>query len=181
MTSASTNRNLEEEVKTGKFREDLFYRLQVMPIVLPALRDRRGDVLLLANFYINRYNSEFRKRVKGLTPDAQALLEQYRWPGNVRELRNAIERAMLLADKDRLAPEDFTTLSQARQTATFRLPPDGVNLEEVERQLLMQALDRTHGNQTRAGMLLGINRDQVRYRIEKFGLVRPGAQPEAAA
>jgi len=98
---AATNRNLEEEVKAGKFREDLFYRLQVMPIVLPALRERRGDVLLLANFYINRYNSEFRKRVKGLTPDAQALLEQYRWPGNVRELRNAIERAMLLADKDR--------------------------------------------------------------------------------
>jgi len=178
---AATNRNLEEEVKAGKFREDLFYRLQVMPIVLPALRERRGDVLLLANFYINRYNSEFRKRVKGLTPDAQALLEQYRWPGNVRELRNAIERAMLLADKDRLAPDDFTTLSRTSQTATFRLPPEGVNLEEIERQLLVQALERSHGNQTRAGALLGINRDQVRYRIEKFGLARPGEQPGAAA
>ncbi len=178
---AATNRNLEEEVKTGKFREDLFYRLQVMPIVLPSLRERRGDVLLLANFYINRYNSEFRKRVKGLTPDAQAMLEQYRWPGNVRELRNAIERAMLLADKDRLGPDDFTTLSRTSQTATFRLPPEGVNLEEVERQLLVQALDRSKGNQTRAGMLLGINRDQVRYRIEKFGLTRAGAQPGAAA
>jgi len=119
--------------------------------------------------------------VKGLTPDAQALLEQYRWPGNVRELRNAIERAMLLADKDRLAPDDFTTLSRTAQTATFRLPPEGVNLEEVERQLLMQALERSHGNQTRAGVLLGINRDQVRYRIEKFGLVRTGVQPGAAA
>jgi two-component system response regulator AtoC len=178
---AATNRNLEDEVKAGKFREDLFYRLQVMPIVLPSLRERRGDVLLLANFYINRYNSEFRKRVKGLTSDAQALLEQYRWPGNVRELRNAIERAMLLADKDRLAPDDFTTLSRTTQTATFRLPPDGVSLEEVERQLLVQALDRCHGNQTRAGALLGINRDQVRYRIEKFGLTRVGAQPGAAA
>ncbi len=178
---AATNRNLEEEVKAGKFREDLFYRLQVMPIVLPSLRERRGDVLLLANFYINRYNSEFRKRVKGLTSEAQALLEQYRWPGNVRELRNAIERAMLLADKDLLAPDDFTTLSRTTQTATFRLPPDGVNLEEVERQLLVQALDRCHGNQTRAGGLLGINRDQVRYRIEKFGLTRVGAQPGAAA
>jgi transcriptional regulator with PAS, ATPase and Fis domain len=152
---AATNRNLEEEVKAGKFREDLFYRLQVMPIVLPALRERRGDVLLLANFYINRYNSEFRKRVKGLTPDAQAMLEQYRWPGNVRELRNAIERAMLLADKDRLAPDDFTTLSRTSQTATFRLPPEGVNLEEVERQLLVQALERSHGNQTRAGCCSG--------------------------
>jgi DNA-binding NtrC family response regulator len=178
---AATNRNLEEEVKTGKFREDLFYRLQVMPIVLPPLRERRGDVLLLANFYINRYNSEFRKRVKGLTPEAQAMLEQYRWPGNVRELRNAIERAMLLADKDRLGPDDFTTLSRTSVTATFRLPPEGVNLEEVERQLLVQALDRSRGNQTRAGMLLGINRDQVRYRIEKFGLTRAGAQPGAAA
>jgi two-component system, NtrC family, response regulator AtoC len=178
---AATNRNLEDEVKAGKFREDLFYRLQVMPIVLPPLRERRGDVLLLANFYINRYNSEFRKRVKGLTTEAQAMLEQYRWPGNVRELRNAIERAMLLADKDRLAPDDFTTLSRTAQTATFRLPPEGVNLEEVERQLLVQALERSRGNQTRAGMLLGINRDQVRYRIEKFGLARPGEQPGAAA
>jgi DNA-binding NtrC family response regulator len=178
---AATNRNLEEEVKAGKFREDLFYRLQVMPIVLPSLRERRGDVLLLANFYINRYNSEFRKRVKGLTAEAQAMLEQYRWPGNVRELRNAIERAMLLADKDRLGPDDFTTLSRASHTAMFRLPPEGVNLEEVERQLLVQALERSHGNQTRAGMLLGINRDQVRYRIEKFGLTRAGAQPGAAA
>jgi transcriptional regulator with PAS, ATPase and Fis domain len=178
---AATNRNLEEEVKAGKFREDLFYRLQVMPIVLPALRERRGDVLLLAHWYINRYNSEFRKRVKGLTPDAAALLEQYRWPGNVRELRNAIERAMLLTDRDRLAPDDFTTLSKTTQSATFRLPPDGVNLEDVERQLLVQALERANGNQTRAGTLLGINRDQVRYRIEKFGLTRPGSQPGAAA
>ena len=100
------------------------------------------------------------------------MLEQYRWPGNVRELRNAIERAMLLTDEDRLAPDDFTTLSRTAQTATFRLPPEGVNLEEVERQLLVQALERSHGNQTHAGALLGINRDQVRYRIEKFGLRR---------
>jgi transcriptional regulator with PAS, ATPase and Fis domain len=178
---AATNRNLEDEVKAGKFREDLFYRLQVMPVVLPPLRERRGDVLMLANWYINRYNSEFRKRVKGLTPDAAALLEQYRWPGNVRELRNAIERAMLLTDKDRLAPDDFTTLSRTTQTATFRLPPDGVNLEDVERQLLVQALDRARGNQTRAGAMLGINRDQVRYRIEKFGLTLPNARPEEAA
>jgi DNA-binding NtrC family response regulator len=178
---AATNRNLEEEVKAGKFREDLFYRLQVMPIVLPALRERRGDVLLLANWYINRYNAEFRKRVKGLTADAEVLLEQYRWPGNVRELRNAIERAMLLTDRDRLAPDDFTTLSRAAQAATFRLPPEGVNLEDVERQLLVQALERAQGNQTRAGTLLGINRDQVRYRIEKFGLTRTGSPAGAAA
>jgi two-component system, NtrC family, response regulator AtoC len=167
---AATNRNLEDEVKAGRFREDLFYRLQVMPVTLPALRERRGDVLLLAQWYIGRYSREFRKRVRGLTPEAAAMLEQYRWPGNVRELRNAIERAMLLTDRELLAAEDFSTLSRATSIATFRLPPEGVNIEEVERQLLVQALERAGGNQTRAGALLGINRDQVRYRIEKFGL-----------
>ena len=170
---AATNRNLEDEVKAGRFREDLFYRLQVMPVQLPPLRERRGDVVLLAEWYIDRYNREFRKRVRGLTPEAAALLEQHRWPGNVRELRNAIERAMLLTDKALLAPEDFSTLSRSTSSAAFRLPPGGVNLEEVERQLLVQALERAGGNQTHAGALLGINRDQVRYRIEKFGLERP--------
>jgi DNA-binding NtrC family response regulator len=167
---AATNRDLEEEVKSGRFREDLFYRLQVMPIPLPPLRERRGDVSLLAHYYIDRFNSEFRKRVKGLSAAATALLEQYQWPGNVRELRNAIERAMLLVDHDRLEPDDFTTLTRSLEAAQFRLPPEGVNLEDVERQLLMQALERAEGNQSRAAQLLGINRDQVRYRVEKFGL-----------
>ncbi len=167
---AATNRNLEEEVKAGKFREDLFYRLQVMPIPLPPLRERRGDVPLLAPYYIDRFNREFKKRVHGLSPAATTLLEQYQWPGNVRELRNAIERAMLLVDRDWLEPDDFTTLTRSVVTTQFRLPPDGVNLDEVERQLLTQALERAGGNQTQAAQLLGINRDQVRYRIEKFGL-----------
>jgi two-component system response regulator AtoC len=170
---AATNRDLEEEVRDGKFREDLFYRLQVMPVALPPLRSRRGDITLLADYYIDRYNREFRKRVKGVTPDALAVLEHYRWPGNVRELRNAIERAMLLLDRQWLLPEDFATLSRSVPTAGFRLPSDGVDLEQVERQLLVQALERSAGNQTQAGHLLGINRDQVRYRIEKFGLPRP--------
>jgi two-component system, NtrC family, response regulator AtoC len=170
---AATHRNLEEEVKAGKFREDLFYRLQVMPVTLPPLRDRRGDIPLLVAHYIEVYNREFRKRVRGVTPEAVALLEQYRWPGNIRELRNAIERAMLLTDRDQLVPEDFATLSRNAVAATFRLPPEGVSLDEVERQLVVQALERARGNQTHAGQLLGINRDQVRYRIEKFGLSKP--------
>jgi transcriptional regulator with PAS, ATPase and Fis domain len=174
---AATHRNLEEEVKAGKFREDLFYRLQVMPVMLPALRERRGDIPMLVKYYVDRYNSEFRKRVRGVGPEALVLLEQYRWPGNVRELRNAIERAMLLTDRDLLVAEDFSTLSRSTVTTAFRLPPEGVNLEEVERQLLVQALERCRGNQTHAGHLLGINRDQVRYRIEKFGLVKPEAPP----
>ncbi|MBM3820881.1 MAG: sigma-54-dependent Fis family transcriptional regulator [Acidimicrobiia bacterium] len=169
---AATNRNLEEEVKAGRFREDLFYRLQVMPVLLPALRERRGDVPLLASYFIDRFNREFRKRVRGLSPAAKALLEQYQWPGNIREMRNAIERAMLLADRDRLEPEDFTTLTRTVNPTHFKLPPDGVNLEDVERQLLVQALERAGGNQTHAAQLLGINRDQVRYRMEKFGLSR---------
>ena len=167
---AATNRDLEEEVKAGKFREDLFYRLQVMPIPLPPLRERRGDIPLLASHYIDRFNREFRKHVRGLSAAATSLLEQYQWPGNVRELRNAIERAMLLIDHDTLEPGDFTALTRSVEPAQFRLPPEGVNLEEVERQLLTQALERAGGSQSRAAQLLGINRDQVRYRIEKFGL-----------
>ena len=167
---AATNRNLEDEVKAGKFREDLFYRLQVMPIALPPLRERRGDVPLLANYYVDKFNGEFRKRVRGLSPGAVEVLQQYGWPGNVREMRNAIERAMLLVEGEWLEPEHFTTLTRTVAPTQFKLPPDGVNLDEVERQLLMQALERANGNQTQAAHLLGINRDQVRYRIEKFGL-----------
>jgi DNA-binding NtrC family response regulator len=170
---AATHRNLEDEVKAGRFREDLFYRLQVMPVTLPALRERRGDIPLLVAHYIDVYNREFRKRVRGVTAEALAVLEQYRWPGNIRELRNAVERAMLLADREELTPDDFATLSRSAVAAAFRLPAEGVSLDEVERQLLTQALERANGNQTHAGSLLGINRDQVRYRIEKFGLSKP--------
>ena len=170
---AATNRHLEEEVATGQFREDLFYRLQVMPVALPPLRDRRGDIPLLAAYYVDSFNREFRKRVRGLSPAATKLVEQYAWPGNVRELRNAIERAMLLNDREWLEPDDFTTLTRTVTPTQFKLPPEGVKLEELERQLLVQALERAGGNQTRAAELLGINRDQVRYRIEKFGLPSP--------
>jgi transcriptional regulator with PAS, ATPase and Fis domain len=168
---AATNRDLEKDVKAGKFREDLFYRLQVMPIALPPLRERRGDVALLASFYIDQFNREFRKKIRGMTPAAVSLLEHYQWPGNVRELRNAIERAMLLVDRSYLEPQDFT-LTRSVSPVEFVLPPDGVKLEEVERQLLVQALERAGGNQTQAAQLLGVNRDQVRYRIEKFGLAK---------
>jgi DNA-binding NtrC family response regulator len=181
---AATNRNLEREVQAGKFREDLFYRLQVMPIWLPPLRERTGDIKLLVNYYIERYNREFKKRVRGVTPQALALLEQYRWPGNVRELRNSLERAMLLMDREWIEPEDLTMLVRSGTSALqFRLPAGGVVLEDVERQLLVQALERAGGNQTHAGQLLGINRDQVRYRIEKFGLTRtaPAARPSSEA
>jgi DNA-binding NtrC family response regulator len=179
---AATNRDLEQEVKTGKFRDDLFYRLHVMPLMLPPLRERDGDIRLLIEYYIDRFNREFRKKVRGVNADALNLLEHYRWPGNIRELRNAIERAMLLVEREWLTPQDFPSLM--RQTSSgwlFRLPPEGVNLEDVERQLVVQALERSSWNQTHAGHLLRINRDQVRYRIEKFGLRSPNGAHGAAS
>jgi transcriptional regulator with PAS, ATPase and Fis domain len=167
---AATNRNLAAEVKAGKFREDLFYRLQVMPIELPPLRDRHGDAPLLASYFVDAYNREFKKRIRGLTAETVKLINQYHWPGNIRELRNMIERAMLLANHDWLEPADVTGLARPVAASPFRLPADGVRLEELERQLVMQALERTGGNQSKAAALLGLHRDQVRYRVEKFGL-----------
>jgi two-component system response regulator AtoC len=167
---AATNRNLEQEVSNGKFREDLFYRLQVMPIALPPLRERHGDIPLLASYYTDLFNREFKRHVRGVSSDGMQMLEAYQWPGNIRELRNAIERAMLLVEHEWLQPGDFTTLTRSVTPAEFKLPAEGISLDEVERQLLVQALERSGGNQTQAGQLLGINRDQVRYRIEKFGL-----------
>jgi DNA-binding NtrC family response regulator len=167
---AATNRELEVEVKAGKFRADLFYRLQVMPIALPALRERRGDVPLLTSYFIDHYNREFGRRVQGLSPAAITVLDRYNWPGNVRELRNVIERAMLLSTRDWIEAEDLMGLTRPATAAPFELPAEGVKLEDLERQLLMQALERSGGNQSRTAELLGLNRDQVRYRIDKFGL-----------
>ncbi len=168
---AATNRNLEEEVKRGNFREDLYYRLGVLPILLPPLRDRAGDLPLLANFYIDQFNTEFRKSVIGVTAAGLRALETYGWPGNVRELRNVVERAMLLSESDRLTPDDFLIPGlQGASDHLLELPPGGIDLKALERDLVVQALERAGGNQTRAATLLGMNRDQIRYRIEKFGL-----------
>jgi len=171
---AATNRNLEEEVRSGRFREDLYYRLNVMPVVLPPLRHRASDIPLLVSYYIDSYSTEFRKRIRRITPDALERLKTYGWPGNVRELRNAVERAMLLAEGDELTVEHFLMLggSVARFSEKVPLPPNGIDLEELERSLVIQALERSGWNQTRAATLLGINRDQIRYRIEKFKLER---------
>jgi transcriptional regulator with PAS, ATPase and Fis domain len=170
---AATNRNLEEAVRAGRFREDLYYRLRVLPIALPPLRERAGDVPLLAARFVEGFNREFGKKVRGLAPDARAALDAYPWPGNVRELRNVLERAVLLAEHDLLRAEDVSILAPpAALAAGFELPAGGVALEELEKELVIQALRRSAGNQTRAGRLLGLNRDQIRYRIEKFGLER---------
>jgi two-component system, NtrC family, response regulator AtoC len=168
---AATNRNLEGEVTKGRFRGDLYYRLNVLPLALPPLRAHLDDVPLLVDFFVDGFNREFRKNIRGAAPTALRLLQSYGWPGNVRELRNVIERAMLLAEGDYLHARDFAALTAVTPSAeTFELPPAGVDLEQLERSLVMQALRRCGGNQTKAATLLGINRDQIRYRIEKFGL-----------
>ena len=170
---AASNRNLEEEVRAGRFRQDLFYRLNVLPITLPPLRQHLEDVSALLAFYVDGFNREFRKKVKGVSPAALKLLQGYGWPGNIRELRNAVERAMLLASGSWLEPEDFSLSARGTSPVGFELPAAGVDLESLEQSLVVQALERCHGNQTKAAALLGMNRDQIRYRIEKFGLTRP--------
>jgi DNA-binding NtrC family response regulator len=170
---AATNRDLEDEVRKGHFRSDLYYRLNVVPIKLPALRQRPNDIPRLVNFYVDLYNTEFRKRIHQIAPSAMEKLKAYAWPGNVRELRNSVERAMLLADGDELTIENFAIGGASRQAAdAVELPAHGVDLEQWERSFVLQALERSGWNQTRAATLLGLNRDQIRYRIEKFKLER---------
>jgi two-component system, NtrC family, response regulator AtoC len=178
---AATNRDLEELVKSGKFREDLYYRLNVLRVDVPPLRERADDIPLLAQHFIEAFAREFKRPVRGLSQAAEAALQAYKWPGNVRELRNLIERAVLLSEGATLAPSDFDSLHTSRlesgASATgFALPSEGVNLEDVEKNLVVQALERVHGNQTRAAALLGLHRDQIRYRIEKFGLKKGDAE-----
>jgi two-component system response regulator AtoC len=172
---AATNRNLEEEVKRGRFREDLYYRLNVMPIVMPSVRERQDDIPRLIAFYVDSYNAEFRKRIRRVAPAAMERLKAYPWPGNVRELRNAVERAMLLAEGDELTIDHFPIVEKrsADLSESVELPAGGIDLEQLERSLVVQALTRSGWNQTRAATLLGVNRDQIRYRIEKFKLEKP--------
>ena len=173
---AATNQDLEKTVRDGKFREDLYYRLNVLRIEMPPLHARGTDIVLLAQHYIKVFSQEFRRPVRTLTPAAERALLAYSWPGNVRELRNLIERAVLLAESEALEPSDFETVHTLRApvesvvAGNIALPAEGLNIEDVERRLVVLALERTHGNQTRAAALLGLHRDQIRYRIEKFGL-----------
>ena len=132
------------------------------------------------HYFVDAYNTEFRKRVHGVAPEAMQRLKTYGWPGNIRELRNAVERAMLLAEGDELTADLFpvTAAAGARLTEGVDLPATGIDLEQLERSLVVQALERSRWNQTRAAAMLGLNRDQIRYRIEKFKLEKPAAATE---
>jgi len=171
---AATNKNLAAAVKKGDFREDLYYRLKVFPIFLPPLRERKSDLALLIDFLLGELRKEFKKKVQGLSPEAQELLASYSWPGNIRELRNVLERAFILCEgqdiePEHLPPEIIHPLSPAQISASpFKLPPQGIALETVERDLIRQALEVCGGNQIRAAKLLGISRDVLRYRMKKF-------------
>jgi DNA-binding NtrC family response regulator len=176
---ASTNRDLEAAVREGKFREDLFYRLSVIPIQIPPLRERKEDIPLLVEHFVQRYNTQFRKKVEQVSQDGMKLMMSYSWPGNIRELKNAIERAMILADKDRIdvphlpiriADPCTASMPRASGTALVRLPSEGAGLEDIEKNLLEQALQHAHGNKTRASRLLKISRDTLRYKVKKHHL-----------
>jgi two-component system response regulator AtoC len=171
---AATNQELEAQVRAGKFREDLFFRLNVLRIEVPPLRARREDIPLLTSHFVLTFCHEFKRPTAVVSSAADEALMSHGWPGNVRELRNMVERAVLLSEGSVLQPSDFDSLragiAHVSDNGQFELPPEGVNLEEVERNLVVQALERTGGNQTKAATLLGLHRDQIRYRIEKFGL-----------
>jgi DNA-binding NtrC family response regulator len=176
---AATNRNLKEEVAAGNFREDLYFRLDVIHLQIPALRDRSQDVPLLVEHFLERFGRQFGKEPLGVDGEAMGLLQRYRWPGNVRELRNMMERLVLLGPddvvrSDHLPPEVRYTRSGRSSSddgCPFELPEDGVDLESVERGLIRQALDRTAGNQSASARLLGISRYALRYRMEKYELM----------
>ncbi len=174
---AATHRDLEAEVRAGRFREDLFYRLRVLPVVLPPMRERPGDVPRLVRHFTERFAREFHKPVCGVTREALAMLESYPWPGNVRELKNAVERAVLLADGEQLTPDDFMMATPVAQVdLAWRLPNEGIDVERLMDDLVTQAIQRTGGNQSQAARLLSLSRDQLRYRLEKLGLLgRPAA------
>lgn len=166
---AATNVDLFGKVQAKTFRADLYYRLNVIEIQIPALREHKSDLKALAVFFIQYFNQKFRKNLKGIEPEALACLEAYHWPGNTRELRNQIERAMILCPGDIIRAQDLTISKAAPpDPKAFALPEEGLDLAELEKDLVVQALGRAKNNQTKAAELLHLTRDQLRYRVKKM-------------
>ncbi|HZT60801.1 MAG TPA: sigma-54 dependent transcriptional regulator [Pyrinomonadaceae bacterium] len=182
---AASNRDLKSESTQGRFREDLYYRLSVIQIDIPPLRERGDDILLLAEYYLQALGGSLRRGVRSLSPEVAEALRRYAWPGNVRELRNVVERVLILEEgetvtKKYLPPNVAADVGKQAPAADgqtsvdeiVKLPPAGVSVEEVELSLVRQAMERAGGVQKRAAQLLGLSRDQLRYRLKKLGVLR---------
>jgi two-component system, NtrC family, response regulator PilR len=177
---AATNRNLAEEVAEGRFREDLYYRVNVVTITLPPLRSRRSDIPLLANHFLAKYGPLAGDRVKEVGREAMEVLLDYSWPGNIRQLESAIERAVLLCDADRITPRDLPAEVLAKKALVrpgertraerFEIPPEGINFDTLERDLIMQAMEKADGVIAKAAKMLGMSYRTLQYRLEKFGV-----------
>jgi two-component system response regulator PilR (NtrC family) len=180
---AATNKNLRELTQTGEFREDLYYRINVIPIRVPPLRERREDIPLLVDFFLHKYSEEMNLEPPRVAVEALKLLENYQWPGNVRELENVVERALALITSDTLTSDDIPTHLLHRGAGALPsvdLPEDGLDLEahldDVRREMMLQALDRCGGVQTRAAELLGMSFRSFRYYAKKAGLTKDAVE-----
>jgi transcriptional regulator with PAS, ATPase and Fis domain len=174
---AATNRNLEEEVKKGNFREDLFYRLNVVKIDIPPLRERQEDIPFIAYSFLQEFNQKFNKSINGIDPAALDLLKSYRWKGNIRELRNVMERVVLLCEEDMLRVHHFAFLIENKSEEdndsdafVLKIPSKGITMDEVVKTLIQKTLLITNGNQVQAAKILGLSRSKLRYRMEQLGI-----------
>ena len=177
---AATNRDLLKMTEENRFREDLYYRLNVLSIEIPPLRERRSDIPELIGFFVKKHTRGTDRDIT-LEPAAKSILNDYHYPGNVRQLESAIERAILLCENDTITPDDLppemtsgTRPASVDGDAQFKLPPEGVNFEDVERSLILQAMERTDGNITKSAKLLGLTFRTLQYRLEKFGIKKDG-------
>jgi two-component system, NtrC family, response regulator AtoC len=175
---SATNKDLLKAIEEKVFRNDLYYRLQVIPIFLPSLRERKEDIIVLVNHFMETFAREFNKPIKGISSMAEKLLVEYNWPGNIRELKNVIERAIILGNDETLLLENLPLeiVAKASQMSvpmtTFKLPPEGIDIEEVERELIKQSLEITDWNQSKAAKKLNLGIDAFRYRMKKFGFLK---------
>jgi len=182
----ATNRDLLHMVEEKRFREDLYYRLNVLSIELPALRERRTDIPVLIDYFVKKHTRGTERKIT-ISSEAQRTLEDYSYPGNVRQLESALERAILLCDDDNVTlddlPPEMTQSASAASVDQFKLPLEGVNFEDVERSLIMQAMGRTDNNITKSAKLLGLTFRTLQYRLEKFGFKKDedGDDGQAAA
>lgn len=169
---SATNKNLESEVNKGNFRQDLYFRLNVIKIYIPPLRERKDDIIPLFKFFMNRFNEQFKKNFIHLSKEAQSIILSYPWPGNIRELRNVVERIILLENGDTILEDHLNFLKERVEKLEFKptLPPQGIILEEVEKHYILEALKMKKGNKLQAAKMLGISRSALLYRMAKYGL-----------